>query len=163
MEDYSNHFFFYSGAFSNWHPSLFFIDGQRYTCVEQYMMSRKAELFEDYDVLEKILDAFTPKEHQTLGRLVKGFDRKIWDSKKTEIVFRGNLAKFSQDSNLRDRLLDTGDCFLVEANPKDVIWGIGHSEREARQMPSNQWRGQNLMGKVLMRVRESIKSPTLAP
>tara|TARA_Y100000034_G_scaffold136228_1_gene211659 strand:+ start:672 stop:1169 length:498 start_codon:yes stop_codon:yes gene_type:complete len=161
--DYSKYHFFWDGPFSNWHPSIFFINGTRYTFSEQYMMAEKATLFQDYDVLEKILNATTPKEHQTLGRLVRGFNRPIWDDHKFNIVYRGNLAKFSQDTNLTDTLLNTGDNELCEASPKDLIWGIGVNQRDAIKTDPENWPGQNLMGKVLMKVREAIKPPNVAP
>jgi ribA/ribD-fused uncharacterized protein len=159
--DYNKYKLFWDGALSNWHPSIFFVDGTRYTHSEQYMMAQKALLFQDYDILEKILDAATPKEHQTLGRLVKGFDREIWDEHKFQIVYRGNLAKFSQDSNLEKTILYTGDKILAEASPKDHIWGIGLSKRQALETHPSKWPGQNLMGRVLMKVREALKLPVI--
>ena len=46
-------------------------------------------------------------------------------SARFEIVVAGNVAKFGQNPALAKLLLDTGDRVLVEAAPRDRIWGIG--------------------------------------
>jgi ribA/ribD-fused uncharacterized protein len=40
-------------------------------------------------------------------------------------VTTGNIAKFSQNERLKTFLLNTGNRVLVEASPRDRIWGIG--------------------------------------
>jgi ribA/ribD-fused uncharacterized protein len=95
-----------------------------------------------------------------MGGRVAGFVGETWDARKVAIVTTGNLAKFGQNAGLRRRLIDTGDSILAEANPKDFIWGIGMAEDDpAAQDPAN-WQGQNLLGKVLMAVRERLASST---
>jgi ribA/ribD-fused uncharacterized protein len=97
-----------------------------------------------------------------MGARVTGFDSETWDARKVAIVTAGNLAKFEQNAGLRRRLLDTGDAILAEANPKDFIWGIGLAiDDPTAQDPAN-WQGQNLLGKVLMQVRQTLASPTEA-
>ena len=40
----------------------------------------------------------------------------------------------------------------------DRIWGIGLSINNPKSLDKNQWRGQNLLGKVLMRVRDTLNT-----
>ncbi len=54
-------------------------------------------------------------------------------------------------------LLATGDKTLVEASPLDKIWGIGLAVEDPRSRHPDQWLGLNLLGKVLMRVRDHIR------
>lgn len=43
------------GFLSNWYPTVFYIRGQRFTSMEQYMMYRKAKLFQDLSAANLIL------------------------------------------------------------------------------------------------------------
>lgn len=73
------------------------------------------------------------------------FDKELWDKVKYSIVLNGNWRKFSQNKDLRDYLLSTGDSILVEASPYDKIWGIGLSaEMEDAQNP-NKWLGEKAL------------------
>ena len=62
--------------------------------------------------------------------------QKVWDKFKYTIVLNGNWFKFSQNRDLREFLLSTGDSVLVEASPYDNIWGIrlAASTPEAQEM-----------------------------
>ena len=143
--------------FSQWYPCRFELAGVVYTCAEQFMMHGKARLFDDAAVAAEILATPDPRTHKALGRKVRGFDSARWDAACREVVYRGNLAKFSQDEELRALLLATGDRTLVEASPTDKIWGIGLAADDPRALDPASWRGQNLLGQALMRVRAALR------
>lgn len=67
------------------------------------------------------------------------------------------MAKFSQNREMRRVLLETGDKILAEASPRDCVWGIGLGSGNPRARDPSNWRGRNLLGKALMRVREIIR------
>ncbi len=142
--------------FSQWHPCGFRVGQARFTCAEQYMMYGKAQLFGDAEMAARILEARTPKEHKALGRKVRGFEGAVWERERERIVYEGNHAKFTQNEPLRAALLATKGTLLVEASPLDRIWGVGLSEEDPRIQDPAQWRGQNLLGKVLTRLREDL-------
>lgn len=142
---------------SNFYQTTFVEDGITFTCTEQYFMYHKAVLFGDMDIAKKILEAGTPKEYKALGRKAKGFVQEVWQAKREEIMYKGNLLKYSQNEDLKEKLFATGNSVLVEANPFDRIWGIGMGEKKAMETPPEKWRGQNLLGKTLMKVREALK------
>lgn len=121
------------------------------------MMFEKARLFDDHVMGQKILDASHPSDHKRLGQHVRGFVQSDWDRHKIDIVYRGNLAKFSQNSGLRKKLLATTNDLLVEANPKDIIWGAGLSEGDPKISNPDQWQGENHLGEILMRVRDDLQ------
>jgi ribA/ribD-fused uncharacterized protein len=153
---------FMKGPFSQFHASRFSVEGREYVCAEQFMHAEKARLFGDEAMAARIMRSDSPHEHKMMGARVTGFDGETWDVRKFAVVTAGNLAKFEQNAGLRRRLLDTGDTILAEANPKDFIWGIGLAiDDPAAQDPAN-WQGQNLLGKVLMQVRQTLASPTEA-
>ena len=144
------------GCLSQWWPCRFTIDGVEYTSAEHWMMAAKARLFGDGDALERILVARTPAEAKQLGRLVRGFDEQTWSTRRFELVVTGNVAKFGQDPALRDFLLAAKGRVLVEASPRDRIWGIGLGAANDRATDPAQWRGLNLLGFALMEARDRL-------
>jgi ribA/ribD-fused uncharacterized protein len=97
-----------------------------------------------------------PREQKKIGREVKNFDKKKWDQKVKDIVFRGNMAKFTQNEDLKKKLLATAGTTLVEASPHDKIWGIGLAETDPKAQKRETWLGTNWLGEVLTEVREAI-------
>lgn len=157
-EELNFEFFFKSKCpLSQWYISRFKVDGVEYWCMEQYMMAEKARLFKDSESLNKILsETKSQRTIKALGRKVKNFDSKVWDENKLDIVYRGNKAKFSQNSELYNILISTGDKILVEASPWDRVWGIGLSCNDVNATDLRKWKGENLLGFTLMRVRSDL-------
>jgi ribA/ribD-fused uncharacterized protein len=148
--------FFWSGPFSNWDPSPFEIDGVMYNCSEQWMMAEKARLFNDDETLVKIMSAVNPKEQKAYGRQVRNFDKTVWDRIARDVVYKGCLAKFTQNYNHKLMLIATAGTTLVEASPVDLIWGIGLKKDDPRAKDRSTWRGLNWLGETLTKVRERI-------
>lgn len=140
-------FFWKQSVFSNWYMCDFVIDGITFNCVEQYMMYKKAELFNDFENMQNILDSNNPKDIKYYGRSVKNYINSEWANIRYDIVKRGNFEKYNQNPNLLTSLLKYKDCIFVEASPFDRLWGIGFDEQNAMKNISN-W-GQNLLGKIL--------------
>jgi ribA/ribD-fused uncharacterized protein len=145
------------GCLSQWWPSPFTVDGRRYATAEHWMMWRKAVLFGDEDRARQILTVGHPGAAKVHGARVRGFDEAVWQRERFGIVVAGNLAKFGQHADLRAFLLGTGDRVLVEASPRDRIWGIGLAADDPRAADPATWRGLNLLGFALMRVREQLR------
>ncbi len=145
-----------NGCFSNWYRRKFVIDDFEYLHVEQYMMAQKARLFHDAARYTAILRATNPWECKDLGKLVAPFDPMIWDLARYEIVKAGNRAKYEQNPDLKSKLLSTGKAILAEASPKDRIWGIGLDADSAANTDPADWPGLNLLGKILMELREEF-------
>jgi ribA/ribD-fused uncharacterized protein len=168
-EEKHNYLFFYSekgenGIYSQWYPSEFkekydFGDETKiitFKNAEQYMMFRKALLFNDMNIAYKILETISPREIKNLGREIKNFNATTWNKEKFEIVKRGNYLKFKQNKNLKETLLSHCEKIFVEASPYDRIWGIGFSKDKALDNISN-W-GENLLGKALNEVCKKFQS-----
>ena len=99
----------------------------------------------------KVLDSDIRKQFATLdpssakrkGRHVTL--RGDWEKVKYDIMYEICLAKFSQNEDLKAKLLATGDEYLEEGNTwGDRIWGTVNGV------------GENHLGKTLMRVREEL-------
>jgi ribA/ribD-fused uncharacterized protein len=157
MRETALFYFFLQHQFGQWTlRDMLDTEGRRYNCCEQYMMFHKASLFGDRDSAEKIMQQSDPARQKQLGRAVKGFDSALWNQHKFGIVWSGNYLKFSQHDDLRRRLLSTGDKMIVEASPFDRVWGVGLAAQDDRILDPANWRGQNLLGKVLMSVRQAV-------
>jgi hypothetical protein len=120
-------------------------------------MAEKARLFGDEEMREEIMNTSDPKLMKALGRKVRNFDPEVWDKVKYSIVLNGNYYKFTQNKEMMDFLLSTGDKILVEASPMDAIWGIGFGKENEKAYNIASWRGQNLLGFALMEVRDEIR------
>jgi ribA/ribD-fused uncharacterized protein len=144
------------GEFSNWFPCRF-SDGQIiFSNTEQYMMYHKALLFKDKTMADMILKTSSPKLCKQYGRRVENFNNDVWLENCERIVTNGCYLKFSQNEELKQLLLSTGNKMLVEDSPYDKIWGIGMQHTEACKTPMEHWKGENKLGKCLMEVRNSI-------
>ena len=84
-----------------------------------------------------------PSLAKRLGRRV--ILRSDWESAKYEVMYQVCLAKFSQNPDLRKKLIDTGNAELIEGNTwGDRIWGTCNGV------------GENHLGKILMRIRQEL-------
>ncbi len=71
--------------------------------------------------------------------------RHDWEEVKDDIMYLVVKAKFEQNSDLKDKLIATGDEYLEEGNTwNDMYWGVCKG------------RGKNMLGKILMRVRSEL-------
>jgi len=155
---------FWTDAFSQWYPSRFTAEDDRtFVCAEQYMMYHKAVLFGDKETAEKIMKAETPEEHKKLGRQVKNFDPQVWEAHAQDIVYCANLHKFTQNPDLWREMEKTRGRELVEASPYDTIWGIGLRADDPDAQDKTKWRGKNLLGQVLTRLREDLFTAGFQP
>jgi len=148
--------FFWSGPFSQWHPSPFQINGVWYNCAEQWMMAEKARMFNDDEILKKIMSAVDPQDQKAYGRQIRGFMKEKWDAAARKIVFEGSYAKYTQNPDLKRELLATAGTTLVEASPEDCIWGIGLNKRDPKALNRATWRGTNWLGETLTKLREIL-------
>lgn len=85
-----------------------------------------------------------PSAAKKLGRSVKL--REDWEEVKDHIMYQVTVAKFSQNTHLKERLLATGDKDLVEGNNwNDKYWGVCDGE------------GKNMLGRILVLTRNYLK------
>lgn len=141
---------------SQWWMCNFVVDGITYSCTEQYMMAEKARLFHDKNMLEKIMETKYPKEMKAYGRAVQNFDEETWNARAYSIVKKGNTAKFSQNPDLWNFLKQSSGRILVEASPRDRIWGIGMGKSNEDAQNPLKWKGKNLLGFALTEVRDYL-------
>lgn len=153
---------------SNFYTSEFWFSGHKFEFAESAIMYVKAITFNDHNIASKLLQCKEPREAKRLGRSVQNFDPNAWvrarDEKVPEILFQ----KFTQNNDLKQWLLSTGDSVLAEIaiedknkriRYKDLIWGIGIGPNHRDIDKPDQWfkYGENFLGKTLMSVRDRIR------
>lgn len=132
---------------SNFYPSPMTVDGIIFPTVEHLFQAAKTVSLVER---EKIAAATTPGQAKRLGRNVILCDN--WEEIKDDVMLNALRLKFAI-LPLREKLLATGNEELVEGNTwHDNIWGNCSCDR------CKKIEGQNKLGKLLMQVREEIRS-----
>ena len=145
----SNKIKFYStrgdyGCFSNFSNHRVSYKGHTYKTSEHAFQSMK---FEGTKHEKEVRESSGPSEAARMGRDRKLPLRKDWESVKISIMYDIVYAKFTQNEDLKKTLLDTGDSVLIESTSNDSFWADGGDGS-----------GKNMLGIILMQVREKIKS-----
>jgi ribA/ribD-fused uncharacterized protein len=143
-------------ACSQFYPRPMMIEAIRFVCCEQWMHWRKAMLFGDEAKAAAILAEPVPLKQKRLGRAVANFSVDAWNAVSRDVVFRGNIAKFSQHPDLLERLRVSCGTTLVEASPYDRLWGIGLAADDPRAWQRASWLGKNWLGEVLTETRIAL-------
>lgn len=154
-------FFGDQSPLSNFYKTHFTVEvgGTKYdfNTTEQFFMFYKAIKFNDLATAKKILEAKGyPVIYKHLGRQVKKYNDKEWSKARYKVMLFACQHKFEQDKEAQKALLSTGNAILCECSPYDAIWGIKMSEKQNFGY-ANKWRGQNLLGRVLMEVRSNLQ------
>lgn len=145
------------GFLSNWYMSDFIEDGMLYTSVEQYLMYGKAVVFKDEEMQQAILATHDVAEIKKYGRQVKGYNETVWNGLRQLVLYRGLWLKFSQNEELKQKLIATGNEMLVECARTDKIFACGMSMKDPMRFDMSKWSGKNLLGFALMDLREQLK------
>lgn len=155
---YDKHVAFWGSILSNFYPCKIEAYDEVWKSSEQCFMAQKALFFEDQETYEEILDAKTPEEAKKLGRQVKNYNDEEWSEVREEIMYTINYEKYAQNKDLRDFLLSEKfkNKKFVEGSPFDGVWGVKIDYRNESIDDENNWKGTNLLGKVLDRVRFNL-------
>ena len=144
-------FFTYHSPLSNHYKADQVIDNRTFNCNEQYYMHAKAVRFSDHTSARNILMETDPVKQKKLGSNIVGFNGDRWEECCIDVMRRGLQAKFHQNLELKDFLLETGNNYILEGNPRDKFWGTGLSIFDRRIWQSSAWMSsaQNNMGTLL--------------
>jgi ribA/ribD-fused uncharacterized protein len=149
-------FFTQPAIFSNLHPIPIVIQGQSYTCNEQYFQQQKAVLFDDQQVAEQIMRESSPYEMMKLAKTIKNYKHSVWLQHVENTLFTANQAKYSQNQSAKAALLATGNKVLGEAS-SNKLYGTGIGLFSKDTTDCSKWTGKNLMGKILSDIRDRLR------
>lgn len=126
---------------SNFFEAPFNFGGYTYPTSEHAFAAMKTT---DPEERRAIRDLETPGQAKRAGRNVTL--REDWEDVKKDIMNAIVWEKFLQNPDLKEKLLATGDEFLVEGNTwGDKVWGVCDGE------------GMNWLGEILMRLRYELR------
>ena len=148
---------FYSGhsPLSNFHSASFEIKGVTYPHVEQYLQYNKAIYCDKPDVAQKIKSTESPLKCKILGDSLN-VKTPEWLAIAKDVTAQACKAKFVQNERARKFLLETGDDILAEATT-DNYWGTGLKVDDEKIGAKGNWKGQNVLGDILMQIRDQIR------
>jgi ribA/ribD-fused uncharacterized protein len=131
-------------VFSNFSPHSVTINEIKYPTVEHAYHAAK---FDNEKIKEEIKNAGSPLKAYELGKKYKDLRKDEWDDIKVNTLYELVKEKVLQHEEVKDALRATCDEEIVEENPNDDFWGSGKDGK-----------GQNHMGKILMRIRDELHS-----
>jgi len=106
------------------------------------------------EVQRRILEQHSPMTAKMVGKPYRAESRPDWDRVRVKIMrWCLRLKLLMHRSSFGDLLLSTGDRPIVEDSRKDDFWGALHVGSETLV-------GGNVLGRLLMELREEIKSGT---
>ena len=143
-----------ASPFSNSFPCSFKENGVIFNNVEQYTLYHKAIAVKDDVTATRILGLNNISEQRRCGKSIPSFP--LWRGLHREKTETGNILKFSQNTSLAQTLKNTGNKKIGEANGFDTIYGIGVRLTDPNTLNDNDWTGENVMGQILMRIRQDI-------
>jgi N-glycosidase YbiA len=136
------------GCFSNFSAHPVTLAGKTWPTTEHYFQAQK---FAGTPHEEEVRAAKSPMVAARMGRSRARPLRHDWETVKDAVMRVAVEAKVRQHATVRDALLSTGDEGLVEASTKDEYWGCGADGK-----------GRNMLGRILMEVREQVRRETEA-
>jgi N-glycosidase YbiA len=131
------------GCFSNFSAHGFELDGLYWLTSEHYFQAQK---FVGTSHVEKIRLVKNPKDAAKMGRERSRPLRQDWEQVKDDVMRKAVLRKFATHADIREILLSTGNEEIVENSPIDFYWGCGADGS-----------GKNMLGIILMEVRETLR------
>lgn len=131
------------GCFSNFSKHSFNLDDETWLTAEHYFQSRK---FLDENIKGKIRAVASPIDAALLGRNRNYTLVQNWESIKDDVMRVAVFEKFSQNDDIKEILLSTGDAIIIEHTRNDSYWGDGGDGS-----------GKNMLGLILMQTREKLR------
>ena len=133
------------GCFSNFSAHPFTLDNQNWRTSEHYYQAMK--FYPHWDHIAALRNMPSPMQVAKAGRSRARPLREDWEAVKDDVMRQALRAKFTQNLEIQQVLLGTGDEELIENTTPDHDWGIGSSGT-----------GLNMLGKLLMELRSSLRA-----
>lgn len=134
------------GEFSNFYPSSMSIGSKDYETVEHYYQSKKFEGTKYEEIIRTQRSPMKAKQVAYSEEAKKYFINRWDDETKLLVMGKALRVKFNIP-RFKNILLSSGTSEIIEYSNRDYFWGRGDDGA-----------GANMLGKLLMELREQIKS-----
>lgn len=156
-------FFGKESRFSNHYPSTFTIDDTKFTSMEQFLAHSRARFADDQQLMDKVLQSPNPADAKKILNLLREAPgQPAWEVERHDILHAGLLAKFRQNTDLKEYLISSKERQLGEAS-RNMFWGIGMTLADRDRFNVALWKGDNLLGRTLMEVRQILAAEIQPP
>lgn len=138
---------------SNHHPSVFYVKGQKFHTMEQFLAYNRAKLSGQESFIQKASEATDPVQAKYILTALREDNVQRWEEIVESVALEGLEAKFRQNIPMKVFLCQTGERTLGEAstNPR---WGVGMSIDDKDILDVSKWNDAgNLLGRSLMKIR----------
>ncbi len=132
------------GCFSNFSSHPIVINNVEWKTSEHYFQAMK---FLDPKLQNRVREINSPMEAAKFGRDRALPLRPDWEQVKDDVMRTAIIAKVTQNQEVFDILFYTDDAILIEHTINDAYWADGGDGR-----------GKNMLGIILMEIRDKIKS-----
>lgn len=139
---------------SNFSPSPIVVGNTVYATAEHMFQAYKCKHAVKPELMKRVIDAPTPLEAKKLAGEIS--DTPEWRQVRDTIMKKVIDEKFTQNPDLVETLLATGDKCLNEATHNDY-YGIG-VPLHAHKIKDKGYTGANKLGLILMAKRDSVRS-----
>lgn len=119
------------------------LEGQEWLSVEHYV---NASIAGNERLAEKIKNVATGQEAFNLNKSWYRAKKRGWKSMRRVYMTRAVYTLVQMYPEVKQYLLETGDRQIAETSLYDHFWGVGRD-----------WRGENMMGRVWMDVRQKLR------
>ncbi len=128
---------------SNRFPCQVLWEGQQYPSAESVFQASKCAVETEREVFTRC------SIHKATVKGIVLNPSSEWEDARLDIMKSIIKAKFEQNPNLMQKLVDTGNRILINGNNKqETFWGVDLYS----------WEGENQLGKIIMEIREKEKS-----
>lgn len=151
-------FFGRASPLSNHHYSTFQLEGHSFNSMEQFLAWKRARISGKKGLINRALSSTNPVVCKGILNELKDDNVPKWEEVLEEVVNSGLTAKFGQNENLAQFLIDTHPKTLGEAS-LNKRWGIGLPLNSPDVFDTSKWvEGGNLLGKKLAQVRDFLRT-----
>ena len=140
---------------SNFYMSNIDVYGETFKSAEHAYQHRRAIHANLPDLAGQIKRSAHAGIAKRLSKSIPADPDKGWETKCLEVMTEIIAAKTEQVAEFKERLLETGECYLAEATG-DTFWACGLSVEDAVKVNPKFHPGTNNLGLILMRIRSQI-------